>query len=149
MARSDLLLSLVKAGTSGDRKLFRTTVEAIIAEERSRKHSVLADRLTKQLEVNGHTGTNGSSNGISFSGDFFHEISPHRSLTDMVLPEHVLHACLELIEEQHRADLLRSHNIQPRHRILLSGAPGNGKTTLAEALAESLWCPCWWPVTTV
>jgi len=141
MARSDLLLSLVKAGTSGDRKLFRTTVEAIIAEERSRKHSVLADRLTKQLEVNGHTGTNGSSNGISFSGDFFHEISPHRSLTDMVLPEHVLHACLELIEEQHRADLLRSHNIQPRHRILLSGAPGNGKTTLAEALAESLMVP--------
>ena len=141
MARSDLLLSLVKAGTSGDRKLFRTTVEAIIAEERSRKHSVLADRLTKQLEVNGHTGTNGSSNGISFLGDFFHEISPKRSLTDMVLPEHVLHACLELIEEQHRADLLRSHNIQPRHRILLSGAPGNGKTTLAEALAESLMVP--------
>ena len=141
MARSDLLLSLVKAGTSGDRKLFRVTVEAIIAEERSRKHSVLADRLTQQLEVNGHNGTNGASNGISFSGDFFHEISPKRSLTDMVLPEHVLHACLELIEEQHRADLLRSHNITPRHRILLSGAPGNGKTTLAEALAESLMVP--------
>lgn len=141
MARSDLLLSLVKAGTSGDRKLFRTTVEAIIAEERSRKHSVLADRLTQQLEVNGHNGTNGASNGISFSGDFFHEISPKRSLADMVLPEHVLHACLELIEEQHRADLLRSHNIKPRHRILLSGAPGNGKTSLAEALAESLMVP--------
>lgn len=141
MARSDLLLSLVKAGASGDRKLFRTTVEAIIAEERSRKHGVLADRLSQQLDFQGHNGINGTSSGISFSGDFFHEITPKRSLADLVLPEHVLHACLELIEEQHRADLLRSHNIKPRHRILLSGVPGNGKTSLAEAVAESLMVP--------
>ena len=33
MARSDLLLSLVKAGTSGDQTLFRKVVESLIAEE--------------------------------------------------------------------------------------------------------------------
>ncbi len=36
MARSDLLLSLVKAGIQGDRSLFRRTVDAIIAEERAK-----------------------------------------------------------------------------------------------------------------
>jgi len=36
MARSDLLISLVQAGASGDSKELATTVEAIIAEERAR-----------------------------------------------------------------------------------------------------------------
>ena len=36
MARSDLLISLAKAGTAGDQVLFRKTLEAIVAEERAR-----------------------------------------------------------------------------------------------------------------
>src|SRR5277367_2051729 len=44
MARSDLLINLVKAGALGDQSLFRKTVEAVIAEERGKNHTVLADR---------------------------------------------------------------------------------------------------------
>ena len=45
MARADLLLNLVKAGINGERELFTKTVEAVIAEERSKSHHVLADSL--------------------------------------------------------------------------------------------------------
>ena len=36
MARSDLLVSLVRASAAGDRSTIASTVEAIVAEERAR-----------------------------------------------------------------------------------------------------------------
>jgi hypothetical protein len=45
MARTDLLINLVKAGVSGDTGTFRHTVDAIVAEERAKQHNVAADQL--------------------------------------------------------------------------------------------------------
>ena len=42
MARSDLLVSLVRAGAAGDSMELATTVEATIAEEGAKQHNILA-----------------------------------------------------------------------------------------------------------
>ena len=54
--------------------------------------------------------------------------------TTLSSPEVVVQTCGELMEEHHRAELLRSYGLRPRNRVLLAGTPGNGKTSLAEAL---------------
>ena len=144
MARSDLLVKLVKAGTSGDHPLFRKTVDAVIAEERGKNHGVLADRLVEAAaseHSNGHESVHASLRAPSIAHDLFFELTPRRSLEDLILPDGVMTACQELIEEQHRSDILRSYNLQPRNRVLLAGEPGNGKTSLAEALAHALMVP--------
>jgi SpoVK/Ycf46/Vps4 family AAA+-type ATPase len=146
MARSDLLIKLVKAGTLGDQSLFRKTVEAVIAEERGKNHTVLADRLAdaaSSVRNNGHPKNQPCLFPVQagIANDLFFETTPQRALEDLVLTEATRDACRELIEEQHRQSLLRSYNLEPRNRVLLAGEPGNGKTSLAEAVAHALMVP--------
>ncbi|MDR3204418.1 MAG: hypothetical protein LBV23_06705 [Deltaproteobacteria bacterium] len=49
MARADLLIRLVQTGVRGDKANFRKVVEAIITNERSKQHKVLAERLNELL----------------------------------------------------------------------------------------------------
>lgn len=140
MARSDLILSLVRAGRRGDRLLLKKTVDAIVAEERAQQHNSLADTLEKEIRQNDVPG-----NGLTISDDrmvnLIFEMSPERQMEDLVLPEVVKKGFAELVEEHHRRDLLRSYNMKPRNRVLLEGPPGNGKTSLAEALSSALMVP--------
>jgi SpoVK/Ycf46/Vps4 family AAA+-type ATPase len=143
MARSDLLVSLVKAGTNGDKRGFQTAAEAIIAEERAKRHDILAERLSKAIQRNGN-GTYSmalTAESVHRGKDFIAEVTPQRRLEDVILPESARQGVEELVEEQRRADILRAHGLEPRNRILLVGPPGTGKTTLAEAMAEAMAVP--------
>ena len=133
MARADLLCELIKSGLIKDDVSFRKAAEAICAEERSKQHEILANKISEIL--NSNHGQNIVSNQLDS------EKVTTKRLDQLILPESVITSCRDLIEEQIRTDLLRSYGLEPRNKVLLMGPPGNGKTSVAESIAEALMLP--------
>ncbi|MFO1495020.1 MAG: ATP-binding protein [Lysobacterales bacterium] len=144
MARSDLLVNLVSAASSGDQAKVRTVAEALAADERAKNHHVLADRLQRaaaSVSVSSSSLRSSVERPSSHSREAIIDVRPQLRFDQLLLPLPVAESGRQLVEEHARADVLRSHGYEPRHRVLLSGPPGNGKTSFAEAVAEALALP--------
>lgn len=146
MARSDLILDLVKNSYNGNKYQFKKVVEAMIAEERSKQHTILAEKLQQELDVVMRSSNMGvceksASMTAPVVDNFLQEVTACKSFDDLVLTPSIRKVADELVEEHFRADILRSYGLEPRHKILLEGEPGTGKTSFAQALSERLMIP--------
>ncbi|PZU07394.1 MAG: AAA family ATPase [Sphingobium sp.] len=146
MSRADLVVQLAEAGAQNDHAKLERIVSALVAEARRKQHHTLADRLAKAL---GAAASEARPAPRAIGGTFLPdkvrdlliERPARRSIDDLTLPAEVDAQVRDLIEEQQQADTLRANSLDPRHRVMLAGPPGNGKTTLAEAIAYGLGVP--------
>lgn len=144
MARSDLLVTLVSAASNGDQAKVRSAAEALAADERAKNHHILADRLQRaaaSVAVSSSSLRSVAERGSGQSREAIIESQAQLRFDQLLLPLPVSESGRQLVEEHARADVLRAHGYEPRHRVLLSGPPGNGKTSFAEAVAEALALP--------
>lgn len=145
MARADLLKKLIESSLSGNNELLKKSIQAIIADEKSKQHGILAKELEKLLLIYNHPEVkkqfSNQTNNLREVSSLISEILPQKTLSDLFLEEELVNSIKKYIHEYHRRDLLRSYNIEPRNRLLFTGSPGNGKTSLAEAIANALMLP--------
>ncbi len=73
--------------------------------------------------------------------DLVLQTNPCLPLSEVLLPKEVENAVAQFLNERRSADALRAAGLMSPHRLLLSGPPGNGKTTLAGAIAGALESP--------
>ena len=150
MASGKLLRELISSGIEGDETAFRAASQAVIQDERHKRHHLLANDLERLLygDQAGVRTRSIASQGLRelpTNADtglpLLEERRVIREERDLVVSGPVREVLDGVIREYERADCLRSYGLQPANRLLFRGPPGCGKTLAAEVLAHELSLP--------
>ena len=141
-AKAEHLLALARAAIGSDRERALSLCKQIIAGERPQ--SGLRIRLECILKSQPRSAGQCDSPIWRIPKEcegLVEQRAPSLPLDDVLLPEGVAEGVGRFLAERRHVDALRAAGLSPSHRILLSGPPGNGKTTLAGAIADALGVP--------
>ena len=147
MANGKVLRQLIKAGATGDVAAFRRVSEVIIEEERQKQHHLLANDLEHILYGDHAIQTSRVPAAPPVPVDKERGLplldirQPSRSLDEIVLPESSSDAVEEILEENRRADVLRTYGMKAISKVIFFVPPGCGKTLAAEVVACELDMP--------
>ena len=148
MATGEQLKALLKSHLAGDDDLFRSVALQIAAHEATKGNDRLAKELRDMVEklhrVQQPTGTPRAVPIARASGELAGLVTasyPSTRLADMVLASNVRHHIDDIIHQHRQRDLLGSHGLLPKRKLLLVGPPGCGKTMTASVLAHECELP--------
>lgn len=148
MATAEQLKALFKSHIAGDSDRFRSVGLQIAAHEATKGNDRLAKELRDMVEALSRPQQPVSSPRavpiVRASGELVGLVSasyPTTRLSDMVLEEDIRVRIKDVIHQNHQRDLLASHNLAPKRKLLLVGPPGCGKTMTASVLAKECELP--------
>lgn len=146
MARSDLLRRLFVSYARGDDAAFRGAAVEVIADERRKRHELLAAELERALETDLRPGAAVplTLRPVPKARDdrpLLRLTKPMRRFDDLVLAPRTFEVLEHVVEENLRRGELTSHSLRPRQRLLFVGPSGTGKSASAHAVAAELSLP--------
>jgi len=148
VARGELLRKLFLSHSRGGDEEFRATALEIIAEEQNKNNRQLARDLLRILDNSSDTPFNGSTRDmVGLPKDKERDAllvdvqNPDVGFEDIILRPESRAAVERIIAEFRNAELLRTHGLRSKSKLLFVGPPGCGKTLCAKIIANELGLP--------
>ena len=132
MPKIDDVILLINSISSRNYGHARRCVEAMIANEHSANNRQKLERALSRWPNQTLVELPREIKSLVWSEE------PKRTLDSLYLDPAVTTEIQRFLMERTKSEEIRTAGLSVRNRVLLSGPPGNGKTSLAEALAKSL-----------
>lgn len=150
MARGELLRKLFLSQKLGDKEEFKAVALEIIAEEEKKNNHRLAQDLLRILSDNESASFavfNNKVDSSSLPKDTERQTIlvdvryPDSVLEDILLKPSTLQTINQVLDEYSKAEILNTHGLKPRTKLLFCGPPGCGKTFCAGVVSRELGLP--------
>ncbi|MGL5893625.1 MAG: AAA family ATPase [Bacteroidales bacterium] len=140
MATANQILTLIRSHFEDNLERFNTVAFQIAAHEAKLGHTKLAEDIKRIIDLGKKSKQTLKSLNPDLQGLFL-EVTPVFRLSDLVVSDSIMDRVKRIINEFIHKEKLSKHNLNNRRKILLSGAPGTGKTMTASIIAKELQMP--------